>query len=87
MGWTAAALLVQPALSLAYLLAVRAEQATPAFTPVIAIAVFPVAVAVIALREGAGAARWVVGALALLELMSLVVLAMLVGWAKALQSG
>lgn len=86
-GWPAGALLVQPALSVAYLVAVRADHVAPSFAPVFAIGVVPLAVAAIALRETTGAVRWTIVGLAVVELLSVVLLAALVGWAKALRSG
>jgi hypothetical protein len=79
-------LLPEPPLALAYLFAVRAERVAPAFGPVAALAVFPVAAVVVALR-GLGGARWVVLGFAVVELASLVLVAAMIGFAKAWRSG
>jgi hypothetical protein len=84
--WSAVLLLPEPPLALAYLLAVRAERVAPAFGPVAALALFPLAAVAVAVR-GLGGARWVVLGLAVVELASLVVVAGMIGFAKAWRSG
>jgi hypothetical protein len=91
--WPAILLLPAPPLSLAYLLAVRAERLSPAFAPVVALAAFPLAAAalgMLALRASPAGERGgplaVVG-VALAELLWAVLAAAMVGFARAWRSG
>jgi hypothetical protein len=84
--WSAALLVPEPPLAFAYLLAIRAERVVPAFAPVVALALFPIAASVLALRQDGGA-RWVVIGIAVVELASVVLVAAMVGFAKAWRSG
>jgi len=86
-SWPAALLVPQPPLALAYLFAVRAERVAPAFAPAVALAVFPVLAAVLALRGNSGAGRWLVVGIAVVEVASVVLVAAMVGFAKAWRSG
>jgi hypothetical protein len=93
-AWQALLLVPEPVLSLAYLVAIRAERLHPSFVPIIVLAAFPLASAVVGARRlrasGAGVTRRlgiVLLAVAALELVWAVVAAMMVGFAIAWRSG
>ena len=94
LAWQALLLVPEPVLSLAYLVAVRAECLRPSFVPIVVLAAFPLASAVVGARHlraaGAGVTRRsgiVLLVVAALELVWAVVAAMMVGFAIAWRSG
>jgi len=91
--WQAALLLPHPALTLLYLLAVRAEHVQPSFGPVVALVVLPVISAVVGISHlrqaspaGSRGGQMVLLALAALEAAFTVLAAAVVGFAIGLKS-
>ena len=82
-AWQTVLLLLQPPLTLAYLLAVRGGWVAPSYTPVVILALLPLAVLMLA--RGAGR-RWLVVA-AVLELGWALLAAMSIGFAIAWRLG
>ena len=94
LGRQALLLVPEPVLSLVYLVAIRAERLSPRFAPIVLLAAFPVASAVVGARclrtAGPGAPRrWGIALLAVagLELVWALVATMMVGFAIAWRSG
>lgn len=94
LAWQALLLVPEPLLSLAYLGAIRAERLQPSFMPIVVLAAFPLASAVVGARRlqatSAGTTRRsgiVLLGVAALELVWAVVAAMMVGFAIAWRSG
>lgn len=93
LAWQAGLLVPLPFLSVAYLLAIRAERLTPTFVPLLVLAALPVAAAVVGargLRIASPAARrwhWALLAIAGVELLWAVLAQAMVGFAIAWRSG